>query len=91
MKSKIVDEKRKINDLDSKINELKIEMDKMRKKRGCLDKAHLNTRQIDNQTKVLENRLDKANKSYNESLTHNTKLRSEIDTLRREKIIFENV
>ena len=39
--------------------------------------------------KNLENRLDKANQKYNSTIAYNKKLREEIDTLRRERLVFE--
>lgn len=41
--------------------------------------------------KTLENRLDKANQKFNEAIAHNKKLREEIDSLRRERVIFDNI
>jgi len=41
--------------------------------------------------KVLENRLDKANKKFNESIEHDKTLRDEIDRLRKERFFFENI
>jgi hypothetical protein len=39
--------------------------------------------------KNLENRLDKSNQKYNSTVAYNRKLRDEIDTLRRERLVFE--
>lgn len=41
--------------------------------------------------KNLENRLDKANQKYNSTISYNKKLRDEIDTLRRERLVFEQI
>ena len=41
--------------------------------------------------KALENRLDKANQKYNSTLAYNKKMREEIDTLRRERLAFEQI
>jgi hypothetical protein len=41
--------------------------------------------------KALENRLDKANQKYNSTLAYNKKMRDEIDTLRRERLAFEQI
>ncbi len=41
--------------------------------------------------KGLENRLDKANQKYNSTLAYNKKMRDEIDTLRRERLVFEGI
>ena len=41
--------------------------------------------------KVLENRLDKALVKFNEALAHNKSLREQIDNLRRERVVFEQI
>jgi coiled-coil domain-containing protein 63/114 len=39
----------------------------------------------------LENRLDKANQKFNEAISVNRNLRENIDSLRRERVIFDNL
>ena len=39
--------------------------------------------------KILENRLDKANQKFNEAIAINKNLRQQIDSLRRERVIFD--
>jgi len=41
------------------------------------------------QIKILENRLDKANQKFNEAISVNKSLRQQIDSLRRERVIFD--
>lgn len=41
--------------------------------------------------KALENRLDKSNQKYNSTVAYNKKMREEIDTLRRERLVFEQI
>lgn len=43
------------------------------------------------QAKMIENRVDKANVRYTEALTSNKALREQIDTLRRERVVFEQI
>lgn len=43
------------------------------------------------QIRILENRLDKANQKFNEAIAKNKKLRESIDSLRRERVIFDNI
>jgi len=43
------------------------------------------------QAKIIENRLDKANVRCSESQTANKALRDQIDDLRRERVVFEQV
>lgn len=40
---------------------------------------------------VMENRLEKAQVKYNQLLSQNTRQRDEIDHLRKERIMFENI
>jgi hypothetical protein len=40
---------------------------------------------------VLENRLEKANHKFNDTISKNKELRNEIDDLRKEKVIFEEL
>lgn len=47
--------------------------------------------QIEKQKKILENRLEKAIVRFNESVGQNKALREEIDNLRRERVVFDNV
>lgn len=46
---------------------------------------------ISKQIKILENRLDKANQKFNEAISLNSRLRKEIDSLRRERVVFDNL
>ena len=54
----------------------------------CLNR-YLNA--LINQIKILENRLDKANQKFNEAIATNKNLRQNIDSLRRERVIFDNL
>ena len=47
--------------------------------------------QITRQLKILEQRLEKANLKFNEAVSDNKHLREQIDALRRERVIFDNV
>ena len=39
----------------------------------------------------MENRLDKANQKYNETIAINRDLKNVIDSLRKERVIFDNL
>jgi coiled-coil domain-containing protein 63/114 len=41
--------------------------------------------------KKFENRLDQANQKYNSIVAYNKTLREQINTLRRERIVFEEI
>lgn len=49
------------------------------------------TDQNSKKIKILENRLEKANQKFNETIAQNKVMREEIDNLRKEKVIFENL
>ena len=49
------------------------------------------TSQLSKQAKIIENRLDKANKRYNDAMTQNKAIREKIDEMRRERVVFEQV
>ena len=40
---------------------------------------------------MLESRLDKSNNNFNQALAKNKEMRSEIDSLRKEKLVFETL
>lgn len=54
---------------------------------GAAGQAQQNTKKI----KILENRLDKANQKFNETISQNKVMREEIDNYRKEKGIFETL
>jgi chromosome segregation ATPase len=64
---------------------------KERKNMGGVNAARENQQMIQKQIRILENRLDKALVKFNQSLAHNRKLREEIDDLRRERVVFDNI
>ena len=49
------------------------------------------TSQLSKQAKIIENRLDKANKRYSDAMTQNKAIREKIDEMRRERVVFEQV
>ena len=62
-----------------------------RKKMGGVNAARENQLMVQKQIRILENRLDKALVKFNEALAHNKNLREEIDNLRRERVVFDNI
>ena len=58
---------------------------------GGVNAARDNQQMIQKQIRILENRLDKALVKFNQSLAHNRKLREQIDDLRRERVVFDNI
>lgn len=63
----------------------------VRNNMGGLNATKTNKERYEKHIKVLENRLDKANKKFNESIEHDKNLRDEIDRLRKERFFFENI
>jgi len=50
-----------------------------------------NTKAVSKQIRILENRLDKALQKFNEAIAANRSLREQIDTLRRERVVFDDI
>jgi len=46
---------------------------------------------VQKQIRILENRLDKALQKFNEAIAANRALREQIDTLRRERVVFDDI
>lgn len=83
-----INEKR---ELDEKIKEIKEEFLIIKNEMGGLDATKQVQEKYENHIKILENRLDKANQKFNESIEYDKKLREEIDKLRKERFFFENI
>merc|ERR1712060_611329 len=60
-------------------------------KHGGVNASLDNTKAVQKQIRILENRLDHAVKNFNEAITSNRTLREQIDTLRRERVVFDNI
>ena len=87
----IENEKNAIAAMDESIGVLRDKILKERKNMGGVNAARENQQMIQKQIRILENRLDKALVKFNQSLAHNRKLREEIDDLRRERVVFDNI
>eukprot|EP00928_Gymnodinium_smaydae_P098309 TRINITY_DN9116_c0_g3_i1.p1 TRINITY_DN9116_c0_g3~~TRINITY_DN9116_c0_g3_i1.p1 ORF type:complete len:545 (-),score=211.27 TRINITY_DN9116_c0_g3_i1:107-1741(-) len=57
---------------------------------GC-NAALENAKAVQKQIRVLENRLDHAVQNFNIAIAANKKLRENIDTLRRERLVFDDI
>merc|ERR1712187_621549 len=60
-------------------------------KHGGVNASLDNVRAVQKQIRILENRLDHAVKKFNEAITANRGLREQIDTLRRERVVFDDI
>jgi len=60
-------------------------------KHGGVNASLDNTKAVQKQIRILENRLDHAVQKFNEAITANRGLREQIDTLRRERVVFDDI
>ena len=91
IKQRLEEEKDVQNEMEENIKTLQQEIiEQKRKQKGVNGTAERHS-QIAKQIKILENRLDKANQKFNEAIAHNKDLRETIDSLRRERVIFDNI
>jgi len=77
--------------MDDAIAVLRDKILKERKNMGGVNAARDNQQMIQKQIRILENRLDKALVKFNQSLASNRTLREQIDDLRRERVVFDNI
>lgn len=91
VRDRVEEEKAMQEGLEEEIKEIQQEIiDQKRRYKGINGAADRNS-QITKQIKILESRLEKANQKFNEAVNSNKTLREQIDSLRRERVIFENV
>merc|ERR1711916_159564 len=84
-------ERRNIETMDEQIHIMRQKIMHQRKAMGGVNATKENFFMIQKQIRILENRVEKALIKFNEAIAHNKKLRDEIDDLRRERVVFENV
>ncbi|KAI8803775.1 hypothetical protein BJ742DRAFT_907451, partial [Cladochytrium replicatum] len=80
-----------IETLNLQIASLSQHIDTERADLGGVHAASQNCEAIAKQIRILENRLDKALVKFNKSLAVNKRMRSTIDNLRRERLVFDNI
>lgn len=90
-KREIAEEEEKQKDLDMKMSTLRQMILSEKEKLGGINATRDDYMHVQKQIRILENRLDKANQKFNDAMTHNNKLKAQIDSLRRERVIFENI
>ncbi|KNC50556.1 flagellar outer dynein arm-docking complex protein 1 [Thecamonas trahens ATCC 50062] len=88
---KIEAEEERMETLRSQIKLLERKIKEQREVMGGVNAAISNSQTVAKQIRVLENRLDKALVKFNSALSHNKKLREEIDNLRRERVVFDGI
>ncbi|KAK3272352.1 Outer dynein arm protein 1 [Cymbomonas tetramitiformis] len=88
---KVEIEKRRVADLDKQLEEARAKIYNQKKKLGGPTATRDTNDALKRQVKILENRLEKALQKYNATLAHNRKLRENIDNLRRERLVFDQI
>mmetsp|Transcript_37719 Transcript_37719/g.85940 ORF Transcript_37719/g.85940 Transcript_37719/m.85940 type:complete len:557 (-) Transcript_37719:51-1721(-) len=88
---KIDVEKRRLEDLEKQSKIMHVRTLELQQNRGGVNAVKESDRAVSKQIRVLENRLDKALVKFNEALAFNKQLREEIDNLRRERVVFDQI
>lgn len=88
---KIEIEKKKISELDQKLVGVQEKIKQQRANMGGAHGAKETSEGIARKIKGLENKLDKSLQKYNEAVAHNKQLREQIDKLRRERVVYDNI
>merc|ERR1712060_719980 len=60
-------------------------------KHGGVNASLDNQKAVQKQIRILENRLDNALQKFNDAIAANRSLREQIDTLRRERVVFDDI
>ncbi|KAL3134677.1 Outer dynein arm protein 1, variant 3 [Trebouxia sp. C0010 RCD-2024] len=81
----------KLIELEEKANSLQGKIGTQRKAMGGVNAAREANIQTQKQIRILENRLEKMYHKYNESKSRNQVLRTGIDNLRRERLVFDDI
>lgn len=84
-------EKKNIEIMDEQLQIMRQKSLQQRRVMGGVNASRDNYNMIQKQIRILENRLDKSLIKFNESISHNKVLRHEIDDLKRERVVFENI
>lgn len=82
-------EKSKLKKINSDIKIIENQIVAQKRSIGGVNAGLENQNSLVKQIKILENRLDKANQKFNEAISVNRNLRQKIDSLRRERVIFD--
>lgn len=88
---KIEFEKKKIQELDGKIATVHERINLQRANMGGVHGAKETSESISRKIKSLENKLDKSLQKYNQAVAQNRQLREQIDKLRKERVVYDNI
>ena len=89
LKAQIEEEQIKCDEVDILIEQMHKAIINEKKMHGGANATNENCNQVQKQIQILENRLDKANQKFNETIAYNKSLRQVIENLRKEKVIFD--
>lgn len=84
-------ERSRLLELEEKTSSLQGKIGGQRKAMGGINAAREANIQTQKQIRILENRLEKMYHKYNESKSRNQVLRTGIDNLRRERLVFDDI
>mmetsp|Transcript_13220 Transcript_13220/g.28026 ORF Transcript_13220/g.28026 Transcript_13220/m.28026 type:complete len:522 (-) Transcript_13220:418-1983(-) len=90
-RKKIEVERRKVLDLDRTVETLNAKLNERRRKVGGTNAPAASADQVKKQIKILANRLEKALQKHNATMAANKKTRENIDNLRRERLVFDQL
>eukprot|EP00002_Diphylleia_rotans_P012183 TRINITY_DN2383_c0_g1_i6.p1 TRINITY_DN2383_c0_g1~~TRINITY_DN2383_c0_g1_i6.p1 ORF type:complete len:540 (-),score=149.72 TRINITY_DN2383_c0_g1_i6:74-1693(-) len=88
---KIDAEKTRVGELDRHLKLLQDRIMEQKQELGGVTATRESGLAINRQIKILENRLDQALIKFNQALAENKTLRDQIDSLRRERVVFDNL
>ena len=88
LKNQIMQEMEQKKAFDDKIAEIQQDFLTIKNEMGGLNATEALQKRYEKHIRILENRLDKANQKFNDSIEYDKKLRAEIDKLRKERFFF---
>lgn len=88
---KIETEKRLIANLQSNLQVLHAKVEQQRQQMGGIGGAERKQKEVSRRLAQMENRLDNALIKYNRRVAENRDLRSEIDSCRRQRLVYDNI
>ncbi|CAK0850500.1 unnamed protein product [Prorocentrum cordatum] len=94
LQEKLEAESEQASSLQEKISTMEVDVFSKRQDmatHGGVNASLDNTKAVAKQIRVLENRLDKGLQKFNEAIAANRSLREQIDTLRRERVVFDDI
>ncbi|CDW83010.1 UNKNOWN [Stylonychia lemnae] len=88
---RIEKEKKKLDELNTKIKDVQQKIETQRRLIKDNQGQKESNEDVARKIKSLENRLDKQLQKFNQAVAQNKNLREQIDALRRERVVFDNI